>query len=551
MEGDKPMRDDNFFNNNNNNNENDINNSNNTNQEMNNNNSINNEVNTNETIIIEENGNPISENEVNFSIVNVEDVSSNEMGVSSMFNEKDETIYNQTTSDSQSTFAEQVNPENQQTTNQPNFTFGEQAYGNQEEKTHQSNDTFSGHNVKELKKKKVRKFFKKFSGLVAAAAVFGLVAGGCFQYVNQGGFQKNTVVESNQENSLETDNNDAASNGDVISTSTTKPTVTDVSTVVENVMPAIVAINSSSTQTEYDFFGRVYENEVSGSGSGIIIGQNDDEILIVTNNHVISGATAIEIVFNDDSKAIAKLKGAEPTSDLAVVAVDINDLSKETRSQIKIATLGDSDEVKTGELAIAIGNALGYGQSVTVGYISALNREVSLEDTTLNLLQTDAAINPGNSGGALLNASGEVIGINSVKYADTSVEGIGYAIPISDAIPIINDLMNREDLDESESAYLGIQAKTVDESYSQAFNMPIGVYVASVGEGTPAEVAGLHKGDIITNINGKDIKNSEQLQSFLSYTRAGTKVELKVSVLENGSYTEKTLEVTLGSRPSK
>lgn len=536
------MRDDNFFNNENNN-------------EMNNNAmNSNNEMNQNDVII---NNSVMNSNDgINDSI----ELRNNEM---EQKNQMEEIVPSNTTnfimysSNDDSNLNEvrnDVKTYSESETEQVKDTYSNnEEKVNNEDSVNQSNASFVNEKkVKIPKMKKARKFFKKVAGLMAAAAVFGMIAGGTFQFVNQGGFKKNvSVVETNQGDVTDSASEDQSTNGGAIATSTTKPTVMDVSSVVENAMPAIVAINSSSTQTEYDFFGRAYENEVSGSGSGIIIGQNDNEILIATNNHVVSGATAIEIVFNDDTKAIAKLKGAEPSSDLAVVAVDINDLTQDTRNNIKIATLGNSDEVKTGELAIAIGNALGYGQSVTVGYISALNREVSVEDTTLNLLQTDAAINPGNSGGALLNANGEVIGINSVKYADTSVEGIGYAIPISDAIPIINDLMNREDLDESESAYLGIQPKTVDESYAQAFNMPVGVYVLSVVEGSPAEAAGLHKGDIITSINGKTIKDADQLQSYLSYTRAGTKVEVKVSVLENGTYTEKTLDVTLGNRPTQ
>lgn len=414
------------------------------------------------------------------------------------------------------------------------------------------------------KKNKKGKFLRKVVVLVASAAVFGLVAGASFQFVNQGGLKKkgSTVelkpideIDAYESNLGVIDTNNTSGSGkdaeNTLSTANGAATVMDVSTVVENVMPAIVAINSSTTKTSYDFFGRAFDNEVSGSGSGFIIGQSNSEILIATNNHVVDGATAIEIVFNDDSKAIATLKGTEPSSDLAVVAVNINDLTEETKGNIKIATLGNSDQVKTGEMAIAIGNALGYGQSVTVGYISALEREVTVDNVKLTLLQTDAAINPGNSGGALLNASGEVIGINSVKYADTDVEGIGYAIPISTAIPIINELMNREELDESESAYLGITAKNLDKTYADTFNMPVGIYVYSVAEDSPAQKAGLHQGDIITGINGRKLTTMDELVSYLSYTRGDTTVELTVSVLENGNYVEKNIEVTLGYRPAK
>lgn len=420
--------------------------------------------------------------------------------------------------------------------------------------------------VKKVRMKKPHKFLKRATGLIVSAAVFGIVAGASFQMISNHDFsEKDSTVQvkpvdeigsEDTSDSITGDNiigsTDSGTNTkDAISTSIGNVTVMDVSSVVENVMPAIVAINSSSTLTQYDFFGRAYNNEVSGSGSGIIIGQSNSEILIVTNNHVVDGATAIEIVFDDETKAVATLKGAEASSDLAVVSVNINDLSDETKKNIKIATLGNSDDVKTGEMAIAIGNALGYGQSVTVGYISALNREVTVDNVTLNLLQTDAAINPGNSGGALLNANGEVIGINSVKYTDTDVEGIGYAIPISDAIPIINELMNREELDETESGYLGITGQDIDETASKTFNMPEGLLVSTVSEGSPADTAGLNRGDIITGVNGKTITGMSDLRTFLSYTRAESTVELTVSVLENGEYVEKTLEVTLGYRPSQ
>lgn len=405
---------------------------------------------------------------------------------------------------------------------------------------------------KKQKTGKGKKFLKKSAALVSAAVVFGVVAGVVFNGVsignkNESAFGIKPIDEINGVTDTEANkDSDETSNGNIVQTGLTEVTATDVSGVVENVMPAIVAINCSATQTQYDFFGREYNREISGSGSGFIIGQNNKEILIATNNHVVTGATAIEIVFNDDSKATATIKGTEPSSDLAVVAVNIDDLTEETKKHIKVATLGNSENIKTGEMAIAIGNALGYGQSVTVGYISALNREVSVDNVTLNLIQTDAAINPGNSGGALINAKGEVIGINSVKYADTNVEGIGYAIPISHAIPIINDLMNREELEEDQMAYLGISGKNVEKSYAEAFNMPVGVYVYTVAEGSAAEKAGLHQGDIITAFNGRTVSDMNELMSILRYTKGGTEATLTVNVLENGEYVEKEIPVTLG-----
>ncbi len=422
-----------------------------------------------------------------------------------------------------------------------------------------NNNQFVNTAPMKVKKKGSRgaRFFKRSVAFVSAAALFGVIAGACFQGVtyfmdrqpksNQSSVALQPLDEFEDYDNVDHDN--TSQNGTVVQTNSNATVVaTDVSDVVANVMPAIVSINSTTTMTEYDFFGRKFENEVSGSGSGIIIGQSDDELLIATNNHVIEGAKAIEIVFADDTKALATIRGAEPNFDLAVVTVKMEDITKETQNSIRIATLGDSDLVKTGEMAIAIGNALGYGQSVTVGYISALDREVKTENTTLNLIQTDAAINPGNSGGALINAHGEIIGINSVKYASTEVEGIGYAIPISEAIPIINELMNREDLAEDEMGYLGITGKNIDASFATAFNMPTGISVYEVGEGSAAQAAGIKKGDIIVGMNGKKIETMQDLQRTLSYTRGGTKVTINLKVLDNGEYIEKDVEVTLGFR---
>ncbi len=327
-------------------------------------------------------------------------------------------------------------------------------------------------------------------------------------------------------------------------------TMTDVSEVVASVTPAIVAINCSSEYVT-NFWGQQYIQPSQGSGSGIIIGQNKEEVLIVTNNHVVAtGQNArnesIEVVFGDQSSASATIKGTEEGSDLAVISVKLSDLTKETLEYIKIATLGDSDELKVGQMAIAIGNALGYGQSTTVGWISALDREIASEDYTMTLIQTDAAINPGNSGGALLNTKGEVIGINSAKYSDQSVEGMGFAIPISKAVPIINDLMNREEIPESEQAYLGIIGQDVPEAYNERYGMPLGVYVYQVSKGSPAEEAGLNMGDVITSFNGRTISSMTEMQRILATYRGGEEITLTIQVFEQGEYTEKTLHVTLG-----
>ncbi len=393
---------------------------------------------------------------------------------------------------------------------------------------------------------KKNRFIKKLLALVTSAAIFGLVAGGAFQ-----GYVLNVTKNNTTGNEASLEENKEANGKDnlAIETNVSANTETsDVSTVVENVMPSIVAINSVVTDTIHDFFGRQYENESTGSGSGFIIGQNNNEILIATNNHVIAGAKTIGIIFSDDSTAYATVKGTAPNEDLAVLSVNINDLNEETIDTIKIATLGNSDTTKLGEMAIAIGNALGYGQSITVGYISALNREVTIDNVTLNVLQTDAAINPGNSGGALLNSKGEVIGINSVKYVDESVESVGYAIPISKAIPIINDLMNRTELKDSEKAYLGIQGKDVTEAYSLRFNLPVGVYIGGVEEDSPADLAGIKVGDIIVAVNNSKINSLEELQDILNYTKALETGTITVKRLSNGQYEETVLDITFGAR---
>lgn len=405
-------------------------------------------------------------------------------------------------------------------------------------------------NMNEKKAKKERKAMKGFLKLSTTAVAFGLIAGLTFQGVNYFADRSgnNEQIELNVDNS-NTDNGTSSNGVSTVQTSTGVNEYSGVSEIVYNVKPSIVAITSTQESVSYDWFGRPTSETVSGAGSGIIIGQSEDEILIVTNNHVIDGATAISIQFNDGSAAEATVKGAEASSDLAVVAVDVKNLSEDTLSAIKIATLGDSDSLNEGELAIAIGNALGYGQSTTVGYVSALNREVSVNGITLNLIQTDAAINPGNSGGALLNAKGEVIGINSVKYVQNEVEGIGYAIPISQAIPIINDLMNREVLEESEKGFLGvIEPEDVTEERSERFNLPVGVYINGIVEGSAADEAGLKRGDVIVGIGGRTIKTAEELYNYLSYTPAGKTVTVDIKTIVEGEYVEKSVDVTLTAR---
>lgn len=402
-----------------------------------------------------------------------------------------------------------------------------------------NNDHYNRSNNTENSTPKKESFGKKLAKTAAMAAVFGLVAGVVFQGVN--------VVSSKVFGieSTTTSNNTPISVTQTTSDGTT--TSTDVSALVENAMPAMVSITSTIVEN-YSYFGHTLSQEAEGSGSGIIVGKNNNQLLIVTNNHVIDGAKTISVCFIDKEIVQADVKGTDPSSDLAVVAVDIEDIKPETMSVIKVAALGSSEDLKLGQMAVAIGNALGYGQSVTVGYISAVDRTVSVGSgnsaTTMALVQTDAAINPGNSGGALLNMKGEVIGINSAKLADTDVEGMGYAIPISDAIPIINELMNREVLEESEKGYLGITGQDITEE-NNIYNMPTGVYVYEVAEEGAAKEAGMQQGDIIVKINGTAVQNMAAVQNKVNNTKVGTKITVTVMRNVNGSYEEIELEVTL------
>lgn len=411
--------------------------------------------------------------------------------------------------------------------------------------------------VKKVKADKVKKEKSKFGfgKVVAAALIFGLISGGVFQgvsYISYQAYQKQAKEMAENEVDIVEDSTEVAENVAVPVAAHENGVISDVSNVVENVMPSIVAINVTVSNRVNDFFGRQYEQESRGAGSGFIIAQNDAQLLIATNNHVVDGANTVEIVFGDESTVEASVKGTDSNTDLAVVSVDLSSLSEETLEYIKVASVGDSENLKAGEMAIAIGNALGYGQSVTVGYISALNREVTVEDRTMTLLQTDAAINSGNSGGALINASGEVIGINTMKYISSGVEGMGYAIPISDAIPMIEELMNREIVATSEQGFLGIvrdSAQNVTNVYAQRFNMPMGVYINEVVEGSPAAEAGLKQSDIITVIKNTKIETIDELVTALSYTKAGETITMKVhSIDETGAYAEREVSVTLGKR---
>ncbi len=324
--------------------------------------------------------------------------------------------------------------------------------------------------------------------------------------------------------------------------------VSDVTEVVKSAMPCVVSI--TNFYTAMDWYGDELEEEASGSG--IIVGENEDELLIVTNYHVIEENNQLSVQFIDDSEVVAYVKGTDAEHDLAVITVLLTDIEEATKQRIAIATLGNSDALQVGEPAIAIGNSLGYGQSVTTGVISALNREIEFDDNTTSfLIQTDAAINPGNSGGALLNVKGEVIGINSSKIADYLIEGMGYAIPITTAKPIIEELMLRETrqkVAESEKAFLGISGTDVTEEVSMTYNMPLGVYVAEVMEGTGAEAAGLQQGDIIVAFDGENITHMTQLQELLEYYAAGTSVDVTIMRQSDMGYQEKVITVTLGYR---
>lgn len=334
----------------------------------------------------------------------------------------------------------------------------------------------------------------------------------------------------------------------------------DVSDIVENVMPSIVSITNMSVEEVQNFFGGVTEQKSESAGTGIIISQSDSELLIVTNNHVVEGSDTLTVTFDDETSVEANIKGTNSEYDVAVIAVPLDSIPNETMDAIAVATLGDSTKLQVGEPAIAIGNALGYGQSVTTGVISALNRSVSETDqetgetteSSVKLIQTDAAINPGNSGGALVNASGEVIGINSSKLIGETVEGVGYAIPISDVADLIQNLMNQETktkVAEADQGVIGITGMSVPAEYSEQLNMPDGVYVSEVTEGGGAEAAGMTRGCVITAINDTTVDSMEALQEQLQYYAAGDKVTLTIQVPQtNGEYAEDTLEVTLGAK---
>ena len=434
-------------------------------------------------------------------------------------------------------FKEYVNRENENTENVENTVKG----------SHRRNGR---------KNSKMAGFAKKTGAIVLSAVLFGGVAAGTFQAVN--GLGSNTV---NSE-AASAESNLIKATG--VSTASTGSTL-DVSDVAAAVMPSVVAITNKSVQevqNYYSMFGygpSTTQQESESCGSGIIIGKNDTELLMVTNYHVVEGADSLSVTFADGQVYEAKIKGTESAYDLAVVAVPLETIDSSTLSQIAVAAIGDSDSLKVGQQVVAIGNALGYGQSVTTGIVSAVDRTVSTSSSETGsssstgsantYIQTDAAINPGNSGGALVNMKGELVGINSAKIASSEVEGMGYAIPVSKVSEIIERLMNettRDKVAEENRAALGISVTTVDDSINQTYGIPKGAYVSKVSDDGAAKAAGILSGDVITAFDGKTVESSSGLTELLQYYAAGESVEVTLQTPDNGSYTEKTVTVTLG-----
>lgn len=382
---------------------------------------------------------------------------------------------------------------------------------------------------------------KKAAKLVASAAVFGLVAGACFVGVS---VAKDKLYPSTADR-IETTSGTTSAKSET-SSSGSSSSSSNVASVVNEVMPSVVSITSTIQSSNYYGFGT---QESEGAGSGFIVAKTKDNLMIATNNHVVSDATSLTVGFADDTTAKATVVGTDSSADLAVISVKIKDIKDSTASKIKVATLGSSDDLKVGEEVVAIGNALGYGQSVTTGVVSAKNREVSLTDGTMNLLQTDAAINPGNSGGVLINMDGQVVGINNAKLEDTSVEGMGYAIPITTAKTILTDLMNANSISTKDAAFLGVVGRDINESYSSALGIPSGIYVSQVVSGSPAEKAGISAGDVITKFEGNNVSTMSGLKEKLALKKANTKVKITFKrANQSGTYEEKTVTVTLGKK---
>ena len=400
------------------------------------------------------------------------------------------------------------------------------------------------------RKKKKGSTGRQFAKVVCFGLVFGLVAGGTMWGVNSLG----NLAAGGQESAQTQAGTDGEFTLGVVKTSSQgveSISGTDVSDVVEQAMPSIVSVNTVIETSSQDFFGRTYTQEGAGAGSGIIFSEADGTMYIITNYHVIENSKEVNVTFNDSTSAEATIRGFDEDEDLAVLAVDMSQLSDDTKAAVKIAVLGDSDALRAGDGAIAIGNALGYGQSVTTGTISAVNREVQMTDGTKTMIQTDAAINEGNSGGALLNAKGEVVGINSAKLYGTTIEGMGYAIPINGALETVNAIISGEHVNKTDDqkASLGIRGGTVDEISAQIYGWPAGVYVSTVYESSAAQRAGISAGDVIVGFNGQEITTMEELQAALEECNPGDEVTIDVRVPgDDGSYSEqRTLQTLLGS----
>lgn len=439
-----------------------------------------------------------------------------------------------------------------------------------ERNTYQPLTPSGSHNNNKKNNKTSKKLAKKIGAITLSAVLFGSVAAGSFQAVNYfSPFSKTTSSSGS------TTSNNSSRTSLLKTTAASGSSNTgslDVSDITTSAMPSIVAITNKSVQEVQDYFsqfgfggqGQTQTQETESQGSGIIIGKNDSELLMVTNNHVVEGADTLSVCFIDNQVYEAAIKGTDPENDLAVIAVPLDSISDDTMSQIAVASIGDSDSLKVGEQVVAIGNALGYGQSVTTGIVSAVNRTLSNDSSdtqdsdassgdssSATYIQTDAAINPGNSGGALLNMNGEVIGINSAKLASTEVEGMGYAIPISRVSDIIDDLMNqttRTKVDSDKQGTIGIKGINVTSDVQEKYGLPEGIYVSEVTSGSAADKAGITSGSVITKFDGKSVNDIESLQDLLQYYEAGETVELTLQVPDSDSYKEKTVSITLGNK---
>lgn len=438
--------------------------------------------------------------------------------------------------------------------------YGKETGSNSSVYTYIPTEPIEPETIKKPEKKKKRGgggFWKKLGVFLLCGVLFGGAGAGAFI-----GVMKISGYEKKLQDAVDAANRPAETKVAKVEQAETTPTSmggtgssgNTVADVAENAMPSIVAITNTqmyeSNGWDYFFYGGG-NREMSGSGSGIIVGQNETELLVLTNYHVIAGADSLTVTFTDGNTAEAQVKGTAEDNDLAVIAIPLDSMDKDTLGAIKVATMGDSNSLRVGDEVIAIGNALGYGQSLTYGHVSALSREVTIDNKTLTLLQTDAAINPGNSGGALLNMKGELIGINSAKYSSEDVEGMGFAIPVSEAQDIIYSLMTKQTrtvVDEEDASWLGINGVDMNGNDARQYNMPEGVYIYSIVEGGPAAASELMERDIITAIEGSRISSMNELKNMLSYYAGDTQIELTVQRLENNEYVEKKLSVTLGYR---